>query len=192
MRKGVGVEAKKAGFDAASDWEGAYRFGLKWAKTHGWGDWMGARKIGLASGKGGGGGGGGQYDLKPTLRHVGGAGSGPKNFNTPAGGYTAGDTKVASGDIPPLPPIGDKPETGADSLKGGFKDIASAFGDAIQQPRPLNVPMNADMGSGGPMPSFFRPQLMPTSLAAGSGQMGGGGDMRQLLAMLMQQQGGYA
>jgi hypothetical protein len=112
-----------------------------------------------------------------------------------AAGGGGGDTKVASGDIPPLPPIGDKPETGADSLKGGFKDIASAFGDAIQQPRPLNVPMNADMGGGAPMPSFFRPQLAPTSLAAGSGQMGGmggGTDMRQLLALLMQQQGGYA
>jgi hypothetical protein len=163
-------------------------FAAKWAAQHGWGDWMGAAAEGVTGMMGI----GGRPSNSGSRRHVGGAGSTPKSFNTPAAGY-AEPAPPVYGETPITDPAaGDKPKTGADSLGGGFKDIASAFGDAIQQPRPLNVPMNAEMGGGPVMPSVYRPQLMPTSLAAGSGQAGGGGvDMRQLLAMLMQQ-GGYA
>lgn len=182
MREGVGVEAKKAGFDASKDWEGAYRFGLNWAKKHGWNDWMGARKIGLAGAQGKyTGGKGDQYALK--RKHLGGAGSKPGNFvDVPAVGAPA----TATEPLPPEPIAGDKKDE-KNAFSAGFAKLGDAFGDAIQDPMQINTPMNVEMGGGGPMPSVYRPQLMPTQVPIGAGGMGGGGgqDMRQLLALLM-------
>jgi hypothetical protein len=201
---------KATGLDARdpSTWPQQIDFALDHVAKNGWGAWMGAKAEGITGMMGvGGRGGGGQYNLKQTritpatgsapAGDVGGLGRGSIMAAQQRGDAAGDGTTVAGGGytLPPLPSAEQRPETGAESLKGGFKDIANVYGDAIQQPRPLNTPMNADMGGGSPMPSFFRPQLAPTSLAAGSGQMGGmggGTDMRQLLAMLMQQQGGYA
>jgi hypothetical protein len=189
MRKGVGVEAKKAGFDAASDWEGAYRFGLNWAKKHGWGDWMGARKIGLASGKGDGGG-GGQYNLKPRRpadQFWPGSGQAELAAAQPSssdGGTTGGTTVAGGGGYTPLPlPGAAKPKSRGDVLGEGFQSLADAMTF-----KPLPIPEqrpSSMMGGGAPLPSVFRPQLMPTSVGGGMGGMGGGQDLRAMLAQLM-------
>ena len=191
MRRGVGVEAKKAGYDASKDWEGAYRFGLQWAKKHGWGDWEGAKKLGLvkasSTGKGG-----GQYDLRSASApagDVGGLGRGSIMAAQQAG-EGGGDTVAANppspvGAPPPLPDAA-KPKTWNEKLAGSFKDFGDAFAN-IPGYKPLNMPGAEWMGGGAAMPSVYRPQLMPTSVGGG---MGGGGDMRQLLAMLMQGGGG--
>lgn len=181
MRKGVGVEAKKAGFDASKDWEGAYRFGLNWAKKHGWGDWMGARKLGLAGGKptGGGDGAVNQYALKK--RHVGGAGSSPGNFMT---------DKVPVATVAGTEPLTDpstggkeKPKSWGETLGGGLKEAGKAM---TWDPVQISGQAPVDFSAGTAMPSVYRPQLMPAQVQAGVGGMGGGQDMRQLLALLMQ------
>ena len=181
MRKGVGVEAKKAGFDASKDWEGAYRYGLNWAKKKGWGDWMGARKIGLAGGKptGGGDSAVNQYALKK--RHVGGAGSSPGYFKEDRVPVTtvAGDEPLTD------PSLGgkEKPKSWGETLGGGLKEAGKAM---TWDPVQISGQPPVDFSAGQAMPSVFRPQLMPSQVQAGVGGMGGGQDMRQLLALLMQ------
>ena len=183
MRKGVGAEALKAGIDASKDWKAAYRYGLQWAKKNGWlGDWMGARKIGIANRAGLGGGdakalGGDQYSLKK--RHVGGAGSSPGYFTEDKVPATtvAGGTEV-------VPPDKTTPEkTGLQGFGTGLAEMAKGMQfDPIQ----ISGQAPVDFSMGQPMPSVYRPQLMPSQVQAGVGGMGGGQDMRQLLALLMQ------
>lgn len=172
---GVGEKAIKAGYDPRKDWEGAYRIGLRHAKEFGWGDWMGARKIGLAGpGKGSSG-----------KRHVGGAGSSPKYFDTEAGGYEA--PKPATGGQYTLEPEGKGKKDPWNKQAGdalaevgkGFK--SEGFLPSGQPP--------VQFTGGDAMPSVMRMPFQPTQVQAGGG-LGGGGDIRQLLAQLMAQ-GGY-
>jgi hypothetical protein len=48
--KGLGDAALAAGIDPRKDWKKGVDFALDTAKTSGWGQWYGARKIGLPSG----------------------------------------------------------------------------------------------------------------------------------------------
>jgi hypothetical protein len=193
-RAGLGDEfTKQTGLDARdpSTWREQLDFAAKWASQHGWGDWMGAAAEGITGmmGIGGRAGrGGGQYDLKSTRRHVGGAGSKPGYFTTDesSGGDVAASPPSADGTPPPLPDA-TKPKTWNEKVADSLKGFGDAFAN-IPGYKPLNMPGAEWMGGGGAaMPSVYRSQLMPTSVGGG---MGGGGDMRQLLAMLMQGGGG--
>lgn len=185
---------RATGLDARnpSTWPQQIDFALDHVAKNGWGAWMGAAAEGITGKMGVGGRGGGQYNLTPR-RHVGGAGSTLKSFNTPAAGYTgadvggatvAGDTPPVGGGYTPLPlPGADKPKSKGDVLGEGFQSLADAMTF-----KPLSIPEqrpSSMMGGGAPLPSVFRPQLMPTSVGGGMGGMGGGQDLRAMLAQLM-------
>jgi len=185
---------KATGLDARdpSTWPQQIDFALDHVTKNGWGAWMGAKAEGITGMMGVNGRGGGQYSLTP-LRHVGGAGSGPKSFNTPAAGYTGADSAgamVAGGDgsyPSPPPPIGDekKPKSWNESLGEGLGEFGDLFKPNQRPFTGFNMPPAEWAGGGPPMPSVSRSQLMPTSVGGAGIGGGGGGDMRQLLAMLM-------
>jgi hypothetical protein len=118
------------------------------------------------------------------LRHVGGAGSAPGYFAPKPGTSVYGTPATpADGTPPPLP--AEKPKNKGDVLGEGFQSMADAMGY-----KPLPVPdqrQSSPMGGGGNIPSVFRSQLLPTSVAAGMGGMGnqGGQDLRAVLAQLL-------
>src|SRR5262245_27097794 len=182
MRRGVGVLAKAAGFDASKDWEGAYRYGLRHAKKYGWGDWEGAKKLGLVKASAG--------DGKPRLFHRGGAGSKPENFRYDGPATVAGDTTggAAGGgggqyQLPPKEqPKKTKGEKLGDAIKGLGEDLNKDLGMG-------SAPgIEAAQFSGGEgMPSVMRPQFQPVQAPMPSG---GGMDLRALLAQLMGGRGG--
>jgi len=165
-KAGLGLTGKelydKATQDAIGDWV---------LKTQGTGAWSGYK---------------GPKAQASGLRHVGGAGSGPKYFAPKPGGAGGGGQYTLTDPGPGSDKT--KKKTRGEVAGEGLKAMADAWGGAIQDPAGINTPVNQDMGGGAPMASFFRPQLMPTSVQAGSGGMGSAGqpDMRQLLAMLMQ------
>lgn len=187
---GLGNAAMKQGIDARKDWKGGVKFALDTAKQHGWGDWHGwkgdpwagirDRGVAGASAPAGDVGGLGRGAIM-SAQQRGSAGAG-------AGGATGGDG--GGGFVSPPVAAADKPQNALEAAGGAFGELGKAFGDQRGVPIPQQVPAEW-MQAAGNMPSVYRQNLMPTSVSAGTGSMGGG-DMRQLLAMLMQQTGGIA
>lgn len=183
MRRGVGANALKEGIDASKDWEAAYRYGLRHAKKVGWlGDWMGARKIGIGNREGLGGADDARATAKYTRRHVGGAGSKPENFGwteTTGGGAQPPQTAGGGGQYN-LPK--EEPK----------KSAREQLGDAIKT---LGGDLNADLGMGQapaiPQGQFYGGEAMPSVLRmpfqpAQAPLPSGGGDLRAILAQLLQ------
>jgi hypothetical protein len=118
---------------------------------------------------------------------VGGLGRGSIMAAQQRGDTVAGGgITVAGGDNAPFTPpsIGDekKPKSWSETLGEDVGKMGDLFKTDGRPFRGFNMPPAEWAGGGPPMPSVFRAQLTPTSV--------GGGDMRQLLAMLMRGGGG--
>jgi hypothetical protein len=134
LKRGVGQMALAAGIDPRTDWESAYRFGLRHAKKNGWlGDWMGARKIKLADRAGLSG--AGSTDPITALRHIGGAGSAPANFGTTLN--TVSSPADASSPTAETAAPGAEPGADSEQPKDPLELIASAFKPTEVVPDPI-------------------------------------------------------
>jgi hypothetical protein len=190
MARGLGADLLRTQGIDVRDPANVYKgidYALDQAAKGGWGPWLNTmKKLGYSNWTG--------IRTPATgsapAGDVGGLGRGSimaaqQRGDAAGGGGGGGGTTVAGGGgYTPLPlPGADKPKSGGDVLGEGFQSLADAMTF-----KPLSIPEqrpSSMMGGGAPLPSVFRPQLMPTSVGGGMGGMGGGQDLRAMLAQLM-------
>jgi hypothetical protein len=156
---GLGDEfTRKTGLDARDPrtWKQQIDFALDYAKTHGWGSWMGAKKagiVGMAGIKGGPGPGQQAAPVAPV------AFGGKASAGGPGGGTATGEAPTVANTIPAEPTPPTPPDYSAynafaaEQANDPFTQLASTLAGSVAPPAANAARMAPPDDSGGIMPA---------------------------------------